>query len=81
MEIDRFELPAHVRMTGVPHTPGTREYLTCESGNIVLVAGGQTFELEPGDVVAFRGDQRHSYTNPGAKIAVAYSVVVIAPRD
>jgi transcriptional regulator with XRE-family HTH domain len=81
MEIDRFELPAGVRMTGVPHTPGTREYLTCETGKIVLVAGGQTFELEPGDVVAFRGDQRHSYTNPGAKAAVAYSVVVIAPRD
>jgi transcriptional regulator with XRE-family HTH domain len=80
MEIDRFELPPRVRMTGVPHTQGTREYLTCEAGEIVLVAGGQSFAVTPGDVVAFRGDQRHSYTNPGVKIAVAYSVVVLAPR-
>jgi hypothetical protein len=29
-------------------------------------------------VAVFRGDQRHSYHNPGAKTAVAYSVVVLA---
>lgn len=80
MEMDRFELPPRVRMTGVPHTPGTREYLACESGEILLVASGEQYRLAPGDVVAFRGDQRHSYANPGAKTAVAYSVVVIARR-
>ncbi len=78
MEIDRFELPPGARMPGVPHTPGTREYLTCESGEIVLVAAGERFELAPGDLVAFHGDQRHSYANPGAKMAVGYSVVVLA---
>lgn len=78
MEIDRFELPPLVRMTGVPHTPGTREYLTCETGELVLVAAGERFELGPGDVVSFRGDQRHSYTNPGRRVAIAYSVVVLA---
>jgi len=35
--------------------------------------------LEPGDVVVFRGDQRHSYRNPGRSKAVAYSVVALAP--
>ena len=78
MEIDRFDLPPKAKMAGVPHTPGTREYLMCESGEIVLVASGEEYRLEPGDVVAFRGDQRHSYANPGMKPAVAYSVVVIA---
>lgn len=79
MEIDRVELPPKGRMTGVPHTPGTREYLTCESGQIVLVASGEEYVLEAGDVVAFRGDQRHSYANPSVRTpAVAYSVVVIA---
>jgi transcriptional regulator with XRE-family HTH domain len=77
MEIDRLVLAPRGRMTGVPHTPGTREYLTCESGEIVLVASGEEYQLEAGDVVAFRGDQRHSYANPGAKPAVAYSVVVL----
>jgi transcriptional regulator with XRE-family HTH domain len=80
MEMDRFELPPRVRMAGVPHTEGTREYLACESGEMVLVASGAEYRLGPGDVVAFRGDQRHSYANPGAKTAVAYSVVVLARR-
>jgi transcriptional regulator with XRE-family HTH domain len=80
MEIDRIELPPKGKMIGVPHTPGTREYLTCESGTIVLVASGESYRLEAGDVVAFRGDQRHSYENPGARAAIAYSVVVIARR-
>ena len=80
MEIDRMELPPRVKMAGVPHTPGTREYLTCEHGEILLIASGEEYRLEPGDVVAFRGDQRHSYTNPGNKVAVAYSVVVVARR-
>jgi len=78
MEIDRMELPPGARMAGVPHTPGTREYLTCDSGQIVLIAAGERFELSSGDVVAFRGDQRHSYANPGTKPAVGYSVVVLA---
>ena len=66
-------------MTGVPHTPGTREYLTCERGAIRLSASGQRWELAAGDVVVFRGDQRHAYSNPGAVTAVGYSVVVLAP--
>jgi transcriptional regulator with XRE-family HTH domain len=78
MEIDRMHLPAGARMNGIPHTPGTTEYLTCESGRIVLVASGEQYELAPGDVVVFRGDQRHSYANPGDKVAVGYSVVVLA---
>jgi transcriptional regulator with XRE-family HTH domain len=79
MEMDRIELPAGGRMVGVPHTPGTREYLTCESGEIELLAAGERWLLHPGDVLAFRGDQRHSYANPGNRPTVAYSVVVLAP--
>ena len=34
---------------------------------------------QAGDYVAvFRGDQRHSYANPGSKTAIGYSVVVLA---
>jgi XRE family transcriptional regulator, regulator of sulfur utilization len=78
MEIARIELAPQARMTGIPHTPGTREYLTCETGNMVLVVAGERWDLTPGDVVAFRGDQRHSYLNPGRAKAVGYSVVVRA---
>jgi transcriptional regulator with XRE-family HTH domain len=77
--IDRMEIPAGGRITGVPHMPGTREYLTCEAGQIRLSVGGEPFTLEAGDVVVFRGDQRHSYHNPGGRTAVGYSVVLLAP--
>jgi transcriptional regulator with XRE-family HTH domain len=79
MTLERMELPPRSGMTGVPHTGGTREYLTCESGRLVLTASGERYELSPGDVVVFRGDQRHAYANPGAVPAVGYSVVVLAP--
>jgi len=77
--IERIELPAGVRMTGVPHTPGTREYLTCEAGEIELVASGESWRLGVGDVLVFRGDQRHSYGNVGGRAAVGYSVVLLQP--
>ena len=79
MMIDRMEIPPQGRMTGAPHMPGTREYLTCESGQLRLAVAGEQWTLAPGDVVVFRGDQRHSYANPGSRPAVGYSVVLLAP--
>lgn len=76
-EIERFELPAGGRFSGVPHTPGTREYLTCEAGCLRLHVAGESWTLQPGDVLSFRGDQKHSYDNPGEEPAVGYSVVVL----
>jgi quercetin dioxygenase-like cupin family protein len=79
MVMERLELPPGERLIGVPHTPGTREYLTCEVGTIELVASGESFRVKPGDVVVFRGDQRHSYFNPGREAAVGYSMVMVEP--
>ena len=79
LEIERMELPPGGAMSGIPHTPGTREYLTCERGQVELSAGGERWSLSPGDVVVFRGDQKHGYRNPGSAVAVAYSVVAFAP--
>jgi transcriptional regulator with XRE-family HTH domain len=79
LDMERLALPPGEAMTGVPHTPGTREYLTCEIGAVELVESGRTWRLGPGDVVVFRGDQRHSYRNPGRETAVCYSVVALAP--
>ena len=79
MELERLELPRGAVMNGIPHTPGTREYLACERGRIELSTDGQAFALEAGDVVVFHGDHRHAYRNAGAETAVGYSVVVMAP--
>ena len=77
VEIDRLELPRGARFAGVPHTAGTREYLTCERGAMRLVASGDQYDLRSGDVVTFRGDQKHSYHNTGDRVAVGYSVVLL----
>jgi len=81
MQIERLLLPIGARMVGVPHTAGTREYLSCESGELELIASGESFAMAEGDVVVFRGDQRHSYVNRGKKVAVGYSVVMLRPID
>jgi transcriptional regulator with XRE-family HTH domain len=79
MVMERMELEVGGRMSGTPHSAGTREYLACERGKIELTASGERFVLEPGDVVVFRGDQRHGYANIGAGLATGYSVVVLRP--
>ena len=78
MVIDRMEIPPRGRIPGVPHMPGTREYFTCEAGEVVVAVAGESWTLAAGDVLVFRGDQRHSYTNPGSRPAVGYSVVLLA---
>jgi quercetin dioxygenase-like cupin family protein len=79
MLIERIELPPGGRLVGVPHTPGTREYLTCEAGVIELVASGEAWRVDKGDLVVFRGDQRHSYSNPTRGTSVGYSIVILEP--
>lgn len=81
LEIERMELPAGARMIGIPHTVGTREYLACETGTIELAVAGSRWKLAPGDVVVFRGDQKHGYHNAGRKKAIAYSVIAFAPVE
>jgi len=80
LEMERLDLPVGGAFAGVPHTPGTREYLTCETGAVELRVSGEKFVLAPGDVVVFAGDQKHGYRNPGSKPAIAYSVVAFAPN-
>jgi transcriptional regulator with XRE-family HTH domain len=77
MSLERIELPPRASFPGVPHTPGTKEYLACDRGTLVLAVAGRKLTLEPGDVVAFLGDQRHSYANPGSVHASGTSAVVL----
>ena len=48
---------------------------------LTLTVGGDRFQLAPGDVVVFRGDQRHGYHNEGTRLAVGYSIVMFAPVE
>lgn len=79
LDLERMQFPPGARMIGVPHTEGTREYLTCERGELELTVAAQTWKLAAGDVVVFRGNQKHQYFNPGRVEAIAYSVIAFAP--
>ena len=77
MEVMEFE-PAAL-MGGTPHLPGTREFLTCLSGRVVLLVAGDRYELDEGDVLAFPGNLPHSYQNADPmRPARGVSVVVLA---
>lgn len=81
IELSHMTLKPRGRMTGVPHTQGTREYLTCESGKVELAVAGEKYLLEPGDMLVFRGDQKHGYFNPSHRShAVAIAAVCFADR-
>jgi quercetin dioxygenase-like cupin family protein len=66
-------------MGGTPHLPGTREYFTCLTGRVNLTVAGDRHALNEGDVLAFPGNQPHSYANADAMMpARGVSVVVLA---
>jgi hypothetical protein len=50
---------------------------TSERGVMELAVTGERYKLKPGDVVVFRGDQRHAYANVGSSPAIGFSVVLI----
>lgn len=79
MVLERMELEPGARMSGTPHMAGTREYLACERGCLELSVAGERHRLDAGDVIVFRGDQRHGYANVGTTVAVGYAIVVVRP--
>lgn len=78
LELERLTLAPAAQMVATPHAKGMQKHLACEVGELELVASGTSYRLQAGDVLIFRGDQRHSYRNVGRGRAVAYSVVTLA---
>ena len=76
IEIDRIELAAHASMAGHPHLPGTKEYLITLNGAMAVFVAGEMFSVETGDVLAFHGNQPHSYKNNQHQPCQALSVVL-----
>lgn len=76
--LEELEIPAGQTLVGVPHTIGTREYLTVVAGDLHLLLGSENHELHEGDVIVFRGHQSHSYRNPARKKVRAISVIAQA---
>jgi len=79
IEIDRMEFAAGGSMAGKPHLPGTKEYLVALAGTVSVAVDGASWVVEEGDVLAFPGDQKHGYRNPGKTPAAALSIVLPLP--
>lgn len=75
MEIDRFEIDAGQHLVGVPHHPGTQEYLFVEKGSVRMHVSGEQIVVPKGHVFTFPADQKHSYYNDGSSLCVGFSVV------
>jgi transcriptional regulator with XRE-family HTH domain len=75
LTLERLSFAPQARLGGAPHLPGSREYLVCESGRVQLTTPAERWELGPGDVVAYRGDQPHGYTNPSEEPSVAFTII------
>jgi transcriptional regulator with XRE-family HTH domain len=62
------------------HEPGSRETaLVCE-GEVRLVCGGETYDLDEGDAVTFDADLPHHFENPGERPARFHAVVAAGLR-
>lgn len=79
IELDRVEITPRSSMGGKPHLRGTKEYLMALEGSVIVSVAGDDYQVDAGDVLAFPGDQKHAYRNPGAEPAVALSVVLPVP--
>ena len=60
------------------HTPGTKELIHVHEGTVTVEVAGQSVTLDTGDAVAFPGDVKHSYSNPGKQPAM-FSLAVFEP--
>jgi len=67
LELDRMEMPAGSTMIGSPHKTGTREYLSCETGNIELVVAGENGFYRPATSSYFAATSATLTTTPGLK--------------
>lgn len=79
LEITRMSFEPAGSMRGTPHIGGTKEYLHAIAGCITVIVAGIAYEVRAGDVLAFPGDQPHSYANRQTEAATAVSIVVPLP--
>ncbi|MDA9951766.1 XRE family transcriptional regulator [Oligoflexaceae bacterium] len=77
MEFDQVHLKTQSRMKGIPHSEGSKEYLVMLSGEIEVYCAGEKHHVKNGELLAFKGDEPHSYFNPGRSDAHFISVVTL----
>jgi transcriptional regulator with XRE-family HTH domain len=76
--VELYELRLAARSThrSDAHSPGTHEVLVVLSGVCRMRVGDETYELGPGDSIAFPADRPHAYENPASGEARYHNAIV-----
>lgn len=74
--IEKFELNPHSGFTGIPHLKGSKEYFTCVQGKALVTVTGESFEVGLGDVLIFKGDEKHAYKNLLPSKTMVISIII-----
>lgn len=80
IEIDQINMKERSSFGGHPHLPGTKEYLFTLQGELSVFLEGKAHAVKSGDLLAFPGEQKHSYKNTGKGEALAISIVLPVPQ-
>lgn len=76
IEIDRINMNASAVFEGQPHLQGTKEYLYVIAGEITVSVDNVSFTVTAGHLLAFQGDQPHTYRATSQEGGEAVSVVI-----
>ncbi len=75
-----FTLKGNSTFPGKPHPPGSEEYLHILSGEVILQVAGEETHMREGDSAHFRGNIKHSYSNPGNSTARGIVTIITYPE-
>jgi transcriptional regulator with XRE-family HTH domain len=64
--------------TSEAHSPGTKELIQVQQGEVVVEVGDEAHTLKSGDAVTFPADLAHSYSNPRPRPA-RFTLAVFEP--
>jgi transcriptional regulator with XRE-family HTH domain len=74
LEFYEIVLPPGGELRSAPHFAGTHEFLTVQTGEVAVEAGGYSARLGSGDSVSYPADVTHAIVNLGASEAIAYLI-------
>jgi len=75
IEIDIVDIAASSSLRAPAHKVGTREFVICNSGHLVVSVAEELAELAPGDVAAYRADQKRVYRAKGRQRSTGTRIV------
>ena len=75
IEIDTVDISSSGSLRTAAHRAGTREFVICTMGRLCVSVADEEAELLPGDVAAYRADQKRTYRARGRQRAAGTRIV------